>query len=99
MAIRENAYITLSGNNVLFEPNAGAGPELIGTRMQGFNLTVMLTTNAATATAVRALTKALTYANVSENPTAAERLLRLTLVDGDGGNDTGTFRGACRCCP
>ena len=65
------------------------GPKLIGNyTVDGWVLTVHLTSTEATLAAVQALTCAIAYENLSDNPTAANRKIQLSLTDGDGGNDT-----------
>ncbi|MCL4203176.1 MAG: tandem-95 repeat protein [Pirellulaceae bacterium] len=81
--------IQVVGGTVLYDSGTGGQP--IGTLgLQGFNLTVQFTTPQATLAAVQALARAVTYRNTSENPSATDRQLRLTVVDGDGGTDTAT---------
>lgn len=75
------------GDNVWFDD--GSGPQLIGTfTVDGWVLDVSLVTADATDQAVEALAKAITYENISENPLGGDRLVWVTITDGDGGDDT-----------
>lgn len=79
--------IQVVGNNVWFD--GGLGAKLIGTySVDGWILDVELVTGEATALAVQSLARAVVYDNVSEDPTADDRLVRLTITDGDGGDDS-----------
>jgi uncharacterized delta-60 repeat protein len=72
--------INLDGREIYY------GNTKIGTFSGGIgtsDLTILLNAN-ANPTNVQALVRNLTYANVSENPTAAIRVVELTLSDGDG---------------
>lgn len=90
--------VSLSGGNVLYD--SGGGPQAIGTlSLQGFNLTVNFSTAHATLAAVQAVARSVAYANVSENPSSATRLLRLTLIDGDQGSDSTSLSRAVRVLP
>ncbi|WP_233259698.1 hypothetical protein [Ramlibacter sp. WS9] len=78
--------IGVSGANVTF---AGV---TFGTFTGGTNGTDLVITFDADATlaAVQALTRAITFANTSQNPSALPRTVTYTVVDGDGGTDTGS---------
>ncbi|MCH5374180.1 MAG: Ig-like domain-containing protein, partial [Planctomycetes bacterium] len=98
LSILQSGGILLSGGNVLYD--GGSGAMLIGTfSLQGLNLTVNFTTSQATPAAVQALARAVAFHNVSENPSAADRQLKLTIVDGDGGNDSATLQRTIRVTP
>ena len=88
LLIRAANGISLAGDTVIYD---NGGPKLIGSyTVDGWVLTVQLAGAEATLTAVEALVRSLAYENVSDNPTAANRRVVLSLTDGDGGNDTGT---------
>ncbi|MEA3036794.1 MAG: hypothetical protein QOH04_2571 [Sphingomonadales bacterium] len=74
--------IGVSGSNVSY------GGTLIGTFTGGTNgstpLVVTLNANANNA-AVQALVRDVAYTNVTDNPSAADRTVTVTLTDGDGG--------------
>jgi hypothetical protein len=74
--------IGVSGSNVSY------GGTVIGTFTGGTNgstpLVVTLNANADNA-AVQALVRDVAYTNVSDNPSAADRTVTVTLTDGDGG--------------
>jgi hypothetical protein len=74
--------IGVSGSNVSY------GGTLIGTFTGGTNgttpLVVTLNANANNA-AVQALVRDVAYTNVSDNPSAADRTVTVTVTDGDGG--------------
>ncbi|ROZ61503.1 hypothetical protein, partial [Ramlibacter sp. WS9] len=78
--------IGVSGANVTF---AGV---TFGTFTGGANGTNLVVTFDADATpaAVQALTRAITFASTSENPSALPRTVTYTVVDGDGGTDAGS---------
>ena len=84
--------ISVSGTTV------GYGGSAIGTIVQdgsnGGALKVTFSSAAATPAAAKALIEAVTFANTSDAPSAANRTLTYTLVDGDGtangGADTAT---------
>jgi len=79
--------IQVVGENVWFD--GGSGPKLIGRFVvDGWNLDVNLVTQDTTAEAIQALARAISYENVSENPFGNDRLMWLTITDGDGGDDT-----------
>jgi len=86
--IREGNGIFLAGDTVIYD---SGGPRLIGDfTIDGWVLTVRLTSVEATLAAVQALVRAVAYENISHNPTSSNRRIVLSLTDGDGGNDTGT---------
>lgn len=88
LAIRAGNGISLAGDTVIYDDGAA---HLVGDfAIDGWVLTVNLTTPEATSEAVQALVRAIVYENVSDNPTVASRRIVLSLTDGDGGNDTGT---------
>jgi len=87
LSVGDVGAIQAVGDNVWF--NDGSGPELIGTvTVDGWNLYVNLVSIHTTNEAVEALARAITYENVSEDPLGGDRLLWLTIADGDGGDDT-----------
>jgi hypothetical protein len=89
LAIREDTGITLQGPEVRYDD--GQGAHLLGTyAFDGWNLAVRFTTPRATVAAAQEVLRAITFANVSETPTAVRRLLRSVVIDGDGGNEIGT---------
>ena len=75
-----SGQISISANAVSYEGT------VIGTITGGTGTTALvITLNAsATPTAVTALLRNLTYANLSENPSALPRTVQLTVTDGDG---------------
>ncbi len=88
LLIRPGNGISLAGDTVIFD---SGGPKLIGSyTVDGWVLTVRLTSAEATLGAVQALTRSIAYENVSDNPTTSDRRIVLSLTDGDGGNDTGS---------
>jgi hypothetical protein len=98
LSVQPIGGIQVVGGTVLYNTGSGAMP--IGTLgLQGFNLTVQFTTPQATVAAVQALARAVTYHNTSDNPSANDRQLRLTVVDGDGGNDTATLQRTVKVIP
>ena len=76
--------IGISGANVSF------GGTLIGTFTGGSGVTpLVISFNAnATPAAVQALSRRLTYRNVAENSSGAQRVVRLAMNDGDGATRT-----------
>jgi len=78
--------IGISGSNVTY--NFGVGALVIGSFTGGTDgvtpLIVTLNAN-ATATAVQALIRNVTYQNISDNPSALDRVVQFNLTDGDGG--------------
>lgn len=87
LLIREGNGISLAGDTVIYD---SGGLRLIGSySVTGWVLTVRFTTPDATQAAVQALLRSLAYESVSDNPTAAERRIQVSITDGDGGNDTG----------
>ena len=79
--------IGLSGSDVTY------GGVVIGTLAGGSGATLTITFNAsANAEAIEALVQNLTYANVSDNPTATHNL-SLNITDADGQNIGGTTSG------
>ena len=80
--------IGVSGANVTF---AGA---TIGTFAGGSGTTPLVVTLNANAdpTATQALVRAITYSNVSDNPSTAARTVRFVLSDGDGGTSAPATR-------
>ena len=77
--------VGVSGANVSF------GGVVIGTFSGGANgaSLVVALNSAATAAAVQALARAVTFSNASEAPSTLPRTVTYTVVDGDGGTDTG----------
>jgi VCBS repeat-containing protein len=87
LLIREGNGISLAGDTVIYD---SGGPRLIGSyTVDGWMLTVQLTSAEATLAAVQALVRSIAYENVSDNPTSSDRRILLSLSDGDGGNDLG----------
>jgi len=79
--------IQVQGSNVWFVDDLV--PELIGTfTVDGWYLDVSLATENATDEAIQALARAVTYENVSQAPQGNDRLVMLSIKDGDGGDDT-----------
>jgi large repetitive protein len=73
--------------------NLTYGGVAIGTYTGGVNgadLVVSFTSASATAAAAQALVRDITFSNTSEAPSTSARTVAFTLVDGDGGSDTGT---------
>ncbi|ROZ61403.1 beta strand repeat-containing protein, partial [Ramlibacter sp. WS9] len=73
--------IGVSGANVSY------GGAVIGTFAGGVNgadLVITFTTTAATQAAVQALSRNITFANTSEDPSTSARTVTFTVVDGDG---------------
>ena len=69
LLIREGNGISLAGDTVIYE---SGGPKLIGSyTVDGWVLTVRLTSAEATVAAVQALTRSVAYENVSDNPTSS----------------------------
>lgn len=89
-----NNQISLSGNQVWYNPPGGGTPNAqIGTWTGGTGgapLVISFTSTNATREAVERLIEHITFANTSNNPSTLPRSLQFTLVDGDGGTDTGT---------
>ena len=91
LAIRDQGTATgeigISGSNVTY--NFGAGVVLIGNFAGGTDgvtpLIVTLNAN-ATASAVQALMRNITYQNLSDNPSIFSRTMQFALTDGDGGS-------------
>lgn len=77
----DSGQIGVSGSNVTF------GGTTIGTFTGGTGTTPLVVTFNANATpaAAQALVRNITFANVSENPSTANRTVNFTLTDGDGG--------------
>ncbi len=78
--------IGVSGNTVTFSGTP------IGTftgGANGGNLVISFTSDAATTTAIQALTRQILYANSSETPSLAPRSLLFTMTDGDGNANGG----------
>jgi hypothetical protein len=78
--------IGISGTGVAF------GGVSIGSFSGGVNGASLVVTlnSAATAAAVQALARAVAFSNTSEAPSTALRTVTYTVVDGDGGSDTGS---------
>jgi hypothetical protein len=74
----EANQIGVSGNTISF------GGTVIGTFSGTTSLVVTFNVN-ATAAAVQAVLRNVTFFSISENPSVLERTLRVTLTDGDGG--------------
>ena len=85
--------IGVTGSSVTY--NFGAGAIVIGSFTGGTDglspLIVTLNAN-ATATAVQALARNITYQNLSDNPSTLERIAQFALTDGDGGTSGGAAR-------
>ena len=79
-----SGQIGVSGANVSFEGT------VLGTFTGGADAAPLVITFNASATpvAVQALVRNLTYRNVSENPSTAQRVVRIALNDGDGATRT-----------
>jgi hypothetical protein len=87
LAIGTSAGISVAGDRVLFDD--GSGVHAIGTYVvRGWQLTVDFTSPYANLAAVQALARAITYWNVSDNPTRDNRLVLVAVKDGDGVNGT-----------
>lgn len=87
LGILTQGQISTSGANVLFAGNT------IGTfsgGANGANLVISFNSAFATPAAVQALMRSISFANTSNNPSTTDRTVSFTLVDGDGGTDTGT---------
>lgn len=76
----------VDGTNVAF---GGVSIGSFSGGVNGANLVVTLN-SAATAAAVQALARAVTFSNTSVVPSIAPRTVTYTVVDGDGGSDTGS---------
>lgn len=88
LAIREGNGISLAGDTIIYDHD---GPRLIGDfTIDGWVLTVHLTSVEATLPAVQVLLRAVAYENVSDAPSGDDRRMVVSLSDGDGGNETGT---------
>lgn len=89
LAIADGGSITVLGADVSY---AGT---TIGTFTGGTGTTPLVVTldADATPTAVEALVRAITYANVSDAPATAARTARFVLTDGDGGTSAPATRG------
>ncbi|MBD2089976.1 DUF4347 domain-containing protein [Microcoleus sp. FACHB-1515] len=86
LTVRAAESISISGNEVRWNDTAIAsftGSDGTAPLIFQFNAN-------ATPTAVSALLQNLTYANVSEDPNTASRILQLVLTDGDGGSTVAT---------
>jgi hypothetical protein len=81
--------IGVSGATVSYEGTA------IGTFTGGSGTTPLVVTlnSAADVEATQALVRAVTYRNVSDNPSTAARTVRFVLTDGDGGTSSPATRG------
>mgnify|MGYP000909214944 FL=1 len=89
LLIQEGNGISLAGDTVIYD---GGVLRLIGNyTIDGWVLTVHFTSVEATKAAVQAVLRSIAYENVSENPTATDRRVQVSLTDGDGGNDTGAL--------
>jgi hypothetical protein len=89
LEIRDQGQIAVSGANVT---HAGT---TIGTFTGGTGTTPLVVTLNASATpaAVEDLVRAISYRNVSDNPSNAARTARFVLTDGDGGTSAPATRG------
>ncbi len=89
-----NDQISIVGNQVWYNPPGGGTPNAqIGTWTGGTGgtaLVISFTSTNATLQAVERLVEHITFANTSDNPSTSPRTVTYTLVDGDGGTDTGT---------
>ncbi len=75
---------TAAGQIAVVGTNLRYGGVTIGRFTSGTSLVVTLYSN-ATAQAVQALLRAVTFSNVSENPSSLDRTVKVALTDGDGG--------------
>ena len=88
LAIANTGGIFVPSNTDTVWFDSGGGLNLIGSfSVVGWNLKVDLVTANATPAAIKALALAVTYENVSDDPSDNNRAMRLTIADGDGGND------------
>ena len=69
---------------------AGLAVGTVSGGVDGADLVISFNTDDATAAAISALIDHIAYADNSENPSTAARSVSFTVVDGDGGTDTGS---------
>ncbi len=84
------AGIEVSGTTVSFNGSTIGTIDGTDDGVNGADLTIDFTAVAATPAALQALLRAITYANISDDPSGSTRTVTFTASDGDGGTSFGT---------